>query len=181
MPLHFEAFNVPLVIGILGHVGSLAAQADVSGSGNSADATGKVLGKVLLFTDFHLDMYYGTEHAYSHCNSSKAAKYGEVGCDAPMALIESAVAAAQSVLPDPALVLVCGDSVRHDAARMPNGWQDISATLVAVTNITRSAFPSVGHVHSSVLDAHTTAVLTTAGNNVRPLSSACIYDALSSP
>lgn len=89
--------------------------------------------QVLLFTDFHLDKYYGTKHAFGACTSAATSgSTGSFGCDAPSNLIVEVVQAGKEVLPEPDFVLVCGDSVRHDAHTMPNGWvPSVVATLVS--------------------------------------------------
>lgn len=71
-----------------------------------------------VFGDIHYDPYYGTNMAVSvdgACNTSSAPKFGVYNCDAPFALLESAIADifSQAAEDGDGIMLLTGDFVRH--------------------------------------------------------------------
>ena len=73
-------------------------------------------GRFLWFSDLHYDPFYGRDGAWlsrgAGCKFGDAPSDGQVECDAPLALINSALRAAKS-LPPPDFILVTGDLSRH--------------------------------------------------------------------
>jgi sphingomyelin phosphodiesterase acid-like 3 len=79
-------------------------------------------GKILQISDFHYDANYDPTgdvktlcHADKNGNTANVnlGQYGNYSCDAPLSLVSNAVAAAQSILAQPELILWTGDNVPH--------------------------------------------------------------------
>ena len=75
----------------------------------------------LWFSDVHYDPYYATKNAFragynskAVCSSTSIPSMGSVGCDAPKALVDSALAYATEVAASPSFIVLSGDSIRHD-------------------------------------------------------------------
>ena len=103
----------------------------------SAETVGT--GSFLWFSDLHLDPYYGQSGAVEDssviapnstvtCSSSDAPLRGMWGCDSPLTLVQSAVAEAADLAPNPDFVLITGDFARHAVEKTPEPM----ATLVDV-------------------------------------------------
>ncbi|CAN8005426.1 unnamed protein product [Ixodes pacificus] len=98
-------------------------------------------------TDFHYDKNYtthGVRDAMCHLFSNRSGSgdiigpYGDVKCDAPKLLVESAVAAMQSIEPNPDFVLWTGDNLPHVEHV---SWSDLYAQTRWLGQRLREAFP----------------------------------------
>ncbi len=74
----------------------------------------------LWFSDVHYDPFYATKDAFrapyntkAVCNSNSIPSGGNVGCDSPKALLESALKHAAVVASSPSFIIITGDSTRH--------------------------------------------------------------------
>ena len=91
---------------------SVVALGTVAASLRSTDESRKMY----MFSDMHVDTFYGTGTAYGPCTSASAAPtYGTMGCDTPTQLLTSAMTdiQAQSALDSDSLFVVSGDTLRH--------------------------------------------------------------------
>ena len=86
----------------------------------------------LWLSDVHFDPYYSTSQAFkSHyypdvnCDSPDAPAYGQYGCDAPLALVHSAVEYAKRLTThkSPTFVVLSGDSIRHGVDQLFTGGE----------------------------------------------------------
>lgn len=81
--------------------------------------------KMVLMTDWHVDPHYST-HLGPECRcnnvtvgvcsttlSTKASRFGTMGCNVPEPLFAASLEAAVAALPDPDLVIILGDFVAH--------------------------------------------------------------------
>lgn len=99
------------------------------------------LRRALLISDVHADPLYEPKAAAEcrcrrHClNISRPSRpWGQPLCDAPYALVEATVAAAQKVLPEPDLVLILGCMVAHhmDSQERSNAvFSEVTGKLLA--------------------------------------------------
>lgn len=74
----------------------------------------------LWFSDVHYDPYYATKDAFRAsyntqvvCNTTSAPSIGNIGCDAPKTLVESALKYASEIAASPSFIILSGDSSRH--------------------------------------------------------------------
>src|SRR5210317_496281 len=74
----------------------------------------------LWFSDVHYDPFYATKDAFrapyntkAVCNTNSIPSGGNIGCDSPKALVESALKHAAVVASSPSFIIVTGDSTRH--------------------------------------------------------------------
>merc|ERR1719382_1130532 len=114
---------------------------------------------VLWLSDIHMDPYYGVDKQFRNDSAvctfackgcptkfgpEDAAQhaYGFVGCDAPLSLWESALAAARKEAHDADVALFTGDFVRHHQNDMPDPWTDTLNTMGNVSDALPRAFLS---------------------------------------
>ncbi|CAN8025234.1 unnamed protein product [Ixodes persulcatus] len=97
-------------------------------------------------TDFHYDKEYnihGDRNSMCHLvpnrpGSGDIGPYGDVKCDAPRLLVESAVAAMRSIEPNPDFVLWTGDNLPH-VEDVP--WSEVYAQIRWLAQRLSEAFP----------------------------------------
>jgi len=106
--------------------------------------------RVLLLSDLHANpRYTPTSSPSCHCvppsgpaqqctPTRPASEYGQIGCDAPLPLVEAALAAASQAVPEPDAVLVSGDLVWHH----PSNRSASIDTFRRVAGLLGDAFPS---------------------------------------
>ena len=83
--------------------------------------------QILLLSDAHLDIYYGTSKAMggTQCHSaSTTGTLGTLGCDSPLTLLESAVADMKAHFGNVSFSVFTGDWVRHDMHLQPQGTEE---------------------------------------------------------
>ena len=101
-------------------------------------------GRFLWFSDLHYDPFYGRGGAWlsrgAGCAFDDAPSDGQVECDAPLALINSALRAAKS-LPPPDFILVTGDLSRHGTDQLDQPEETLVDIFNAVAQAFKSAFP----------------------------------------
>ena len=101
-------------------------------------------GRFLWFSDLHYDPFYGRDGAWlsrgAGCAFDDAPSDGQVECDAPLALINSALRAAKS-LPPPDFILVTGDLSRHGTDQLDQPEETLVDVFNAVAQAFKSAFP----------------------------------------
>lgn len=68
--------------------------------------------RMALFSDIHLDAFYGSAKGLEPCNVSDAPPFGQFGCDSPPILVDAAVADLTNFT-RPDFVMVSGDWMRH--------------------------------------------------------------------
>ena len=125
------------------------------------------VGKVLHLSDLHYDPIYNSnalnhrhcacnfvdEEKKNNCTAPNSVQYGRVGCDAPLSLIETALASAKANLPNPDFIVLTGDVIRHHSeglggslpGRLVNLFQIISDLISTYFTPTISVGQSFGN------------------------------------
>ena len=125
------------------------------------------VGKVLHLSDLHYDPIYNSnalnhrhcacnfvdEEKKNNCTAPTSVQYGRVGCDAPLSLIETALASAKANLPNPDFIVLTGDIIRHHSevlggslpGRLVNLFQIISNLISTYFTPTISVGQSFGN------------------------------------
>ena len=122
-------------------------------------------GKVLHLSDLHYDPIYegnalntrkcacNLVKTENNCTANDNVLYGRVGCDAPLALIESALADSKRNLPNPDFIVLTGDIVRHHSdmlggalpGRLVSVFQTISDLIAKYFTLTTIVGQSFGN------------------------------------
>lgn len=118
--------------------------------------------RFLWLSDVHLDHLYNQPGGYGACTTPSTARpMGAFGCDAPDALLDAALAAMRAAEPQPAFLLLTGDSSRH----APPSQAVMADLLRNVSQRLESVFTRVRRMHSPAIEPHLRAVLPVIGNN----------------
>jgi hypothetical protein len=120
----------------------------------------------LWLSDFHLDPFYGSPSAVSSswnsgCTTNDAKisrRYGQIGCDAPMALVEEVLRCIVSVtttssnngsISNPIdFILISGDFSRHGTDQLNHALSETENIIETIATAIKKSFPSTPVVPS---------------------------------
>jgi 3',5'-cyclic AMP phosphodiesterase CpdA len=134
----------------------------------AGSAVGETDGTFLVFSDIHLDPFYGTRHAMSPECRGADEPFGVLGCDSPLALVNDTLRAARAAYPNPDFIIFNGDLARHEMAALPDPKAALTNIIGNVSTLFDLYFPNVTRFGSPAVEAHGQLLVTLGNNDVVP-------------